>query len=72
MKRRSTFFVCLFRNTVLNEFVFFTYVVRRSFFLVINFCWYRIKFFRVFCIEILVCCYRLVYYYYFKRFDVVD
>src|SRR5699024_12160963 len=61
VKRRSTLFVCLPRNTVPNEPAFFTHAARRSFFVVINSCWYLIKLFRALCTEILDCCYRLTH-----------
>lgn len=72
VKRRSTLFVCLPRNTVPNEPAFFTHAARRSFFSVINSCWYRIKLFRALCTEILACCYRLAHHHHLKRPDAAD
>ena len=55
-----------------HEPAFFTHAARRSFFSVINSCWYRIKFFRSLCTEILACCYRLAHHHHLKRPDAAD
>ena len=59
-------------ETVPNEPAFFTHAARRSFFSVINSCWYRIKLFRALCTEILACCYRLAHHHHLKRPDAAD
>lgn len=71
VKRRSTLFVCLPRNTVPNEPAFLR-TLQGDRFSVINSCWYRIKLFRALCTEITACCYRLAHHHHLKRPDAAD